>query len=80
MDSNTRIYLEQMKLGVVDPASVPALVSPETRPVTVQLQETMLQTQATIAETLNALRAAIEQMRAPRRIIRDENGRAQGVV
>ena len=80
LDSNTRIYLEQMKLGVVDPASVPALVSPETRPVTVQLQETMLQTQATIAETLNALRAAIEQMRAPRRIIRDENGRAQGVV
>lgn len=80
LESNTRIYLEQMKLGLVDPASVPELVNPETKPVTVQLQESMAQTQSAIAETLGALRAAIDHMRAPRRIIRDENGKAQGVV
>jgi hypothetical protein len=79
LQSNTQIYIEQVKAGQLDASEAVELAAPGGAPAT-DLRSAMVAHQATIAETLASLRLAIDAMRAPRQIVRDANGRAQGIV
>ena len=78
--SNTQIYLEQVKQGMAASDAV-ELAAPDNAMMAGQgLREQVMTSNQLIAQTLDALRASIETLKAPRQIVRDANGRAQGIV
>lgn len=76
--SNTQIYLEQVKQGM-EASDAVELAAPDTSP-SQELRQQVLISNEMIAQTLEALRSSIDNLRAPRQIVRDANGRAQGIV
>lgn len=76
--SNTQIYLEQVKQGMAASDAV-ELAAPNQLP-SQELREQVLLSNQMIAQTLEALRSSIDSLRAPRQIVRDANGRAQGII
>jgi hypothetical protein len=76
--SNTQIYLEQVKQGMAASDAV-ELAAPDQLP-SQELRQQVLISNDAIAQTLEALRTSIDAMRAPRQIVRDANGRAQGIM
>ena len=84
-DNETKLLIERLKVELAPvQSSEGKLQSPDLTPQLQQLNATLdqigkQQTNEALMEVMNGLRATVEQLGRPKMIIRDAQGRAQGV-
>ena len=79
LDSNTKIYIEKMKLGEITGDDAMDMLAPQVTSPTQEMREQIANTNMALNETLMAVKESIDHLKKPKTIIRDKNGRAQGV-